>query len=185
MPPAASQPKATADKVVFGERLAMHNYYVVTHIDNQWVHCTDHNGQSVRIGRKIVADSMTSTSQFTREEKVTKTRLAQIMEGLGHAAFRVTFNKQVAPTAVADGLDGKDIGSQAKRRKVVNELMKGEKRVMHARLWRGDGDDVEMELGRYKVVDLEASEPGKPAQRLVDTRTVTELVVEGVRYHTA
>ena len=42
-----------------------------------------------------------------------------------------------------------------------------------------------LQLGRYKVVDLEASEPGKPAQRLVDTRTVTEVVVEGVRYYTA
>jgi hypothetical protein len=61
--------------------------------------------------------------------------------------------------------------------------MEGEKRVMHARLWRGVEDDVEMELGRYKVVDLEKSEPGKPAMRLVDTRTVTELVFEGVRYH--
>lgn len=186
MPPTASQPKATADKVVVGERLAMFNYYVVTDVDSGYIHCKDHNGQGVRIGRGIVADAMTSTSQFTREEKVTKTRLAQIMEGLGHAAFRVTFTKQVASTAVADGLDGKDLGSQAKRRKVVKSLMDGEKRVMHARLWRSsEGDDVEMELGRYKVVDLEASEPGKPAQRLVDTRTVTELVVEGVRYHTA
>lgn len=185
MPPAA-QPKATADKVVVGERMAMFNYYVVTEVDGNYVHCTDHNGQSVRIGRGIVADAMTSTSQFTREEKVTKTRLAQIMEGLGHAAFRVTFTKQVAATTVADGLDGKDLASQAKRRKVVKQLMDGEKRVMHARLWRSaEGDDVEMELGRYKVVDLEASEPGKPAQRLVDTRTVTELVVEGVRYYTA
>lgn len=65
MPPAAqpssTQPKATADKVVVGERMAMHNYYVVTKLDNEYVHRTDHNGQSVRIGRGIVDDAMTST----------------------------------------------------------------------------------------------------------------------------
>ena len=54
---------------------------------------------------------------------------------------------------------------------------------MHAKLKRSFEDDVEMELGRYRVVDLEKSEPGKPAPRLVDTRTVSELVVEGVRYY--
>lgn len=189
MPPAASAasaasaPKATAAKVVVGERLALHNYYVVTSLDPDYVQCTDHNGQNVRIGSAIVADAMTSTTQYTREEKVTKTRLAVIMEGLGHAAFRVTFNKQVVANNVADGLDGQDLGSQAKRRKLVRNLMEGEQRVMHARLWRGSEDDVEMELGRYKVVDLEKSEPRKPAMRLVDTRTITELVVEGVRYH--
>ena len=183
MPPSASTPKATASKVVVGERLAMHNYYTVTKIDPEYIHCTDHNGQCVRIGRGIVADAMTSTSQFTREEKVTKTRLALLMEQLGHASFQVTFKKQVLANNVADGLDGQDLGSQAKRRKLVKTLMDGEKRVMHARLWRGTEDDVEMELGRYKVVDLEKSEPGKPAMRLVDTRTVTELVVDGVRYY--
>ena len=85
-------------------------------------------------------------------------------------------------TTVADGLADADLGTQAKRRKVVKALMEGEQRVMHARLWRSAEDDVEMELGRYKVVDLEASKPGKPAQRLVDTRTISELVVEGIKY---
>ena len=145
MPPSASAPKATADKVVVGERLALHNYFLVTEVDGEYVHCTDHNGQGVRIGRSIVTDAMTSTTQYTKSEKVTKTRLAQIMEGLGHAAFRVTFNKQVAPNLVADGLEGKDLGSQAKRRKVVKSLMEGEQRVMHARLCRSHEDDVEME----------------------------------------
>jgi hypothetical protein len=33
------------------------------------------------------------------------------------------------------------------------------------------------------VVDLEASKPGEPAIRMVDTRTVSEVVAEGVRYY--
>lgn len=46
----------------------------------------------------------------------------------------------------------------------------------------GVKDDVEIELGRYKVIDLEQSNPGAPANRLVDIRTVKWLVVDGVKY---
>jgi hypothetical protein len=143
----------------------------------------DEKGNRLRISKGIVDDSMHSTDQYAKSERVTRTRLAQIMEGVGHAAFRVIFQKQVTPTSIADELEGKDVSTKTKRRKVVSELMKGEKRVMHAKLQRSIEDDVEMELGRYKVVDLEKSEPGKPAPRLVDTRTVSELVVEGTRYY--
>jgi hypothetical protein len=177
-------PKALSEKVVVGERLALFSYYKVDKIDKEYVHCTDENGQGVRIGKPIVNHSCVSTTQYPiGEEKVTRTRLAVIMEGLGHAPFRVTFNKQVKPNVVADGLSDADLTSQAKRRKVVKTLMEGEERVMHARLWRSHEDDVEMEQGRYKVVDLEKSEPKKPAQRLVDTRTIKELIVEGTRYY--
>ena len=178
------QSKARADKVEVGEHLALFNYYVATDIDSEYVHCKDQNGQAVRISRSIVDQSMTSTSQHTRSEKVTKTRLSQLICNAGHATFRVTFRKQVSHTGVADGLDGKDMSTSAKRRKVVKSLMEGEQRVMHCRLQRSEEDEVEMELGRYKVVDLQASVPGKLAVRFVDTRTVSELVLEGVRYHT-
>ena len=174
---------ANSGDVKLGEYLTLFNYYKVEGIDDEYVHVSDEKGNRIRISKGIVNDSMHSTDQYTKSEKVTRTRLAQIMEGLGHAAFRVTFQKQVTPAAVADELEGRDVSTKAKRRKVVNELMRGETRVMHAKLQRSIEDDVEMELGRYKVIDLEKSEPGKPAPRLVDTRTVSELVVEGVRYY--
>lgn len=56
---------------------------------------------------------------------------------------------------------------------------------MHAKLYRSDEDDAQLELGRYRVVDMEASKPGSPAIRMVDTRTVTEVVAEGIRYYTS
>ena len=174
---------AKASNVKVGEFMTLFNYYKVESIDHEYVHVIDEKGNRLRISKGVVNDSMHSTDQYAKSERVTRTRLAQIMEGVGHAAFRVTFQKQVTPTAVADELEGKDVSTKAKRRKVVNELMKGETRVMHAKLHRSIEDDVEMELGRYKVVDLEKSEPGKPAPRLVDTRTISELVVEGTRYY--
>jgi len=174
---------AKASDVKVGEFMTLFNYYKVEHIDDEYVNVADEKGNRLRISKGIVSNSMHSTDQYAKSEKVTRTRLAQIMEGVGHAAFRVTFQKQVTPTAVADELEDRDLSTKAKRRKVVNELMKGEVRVMHAKLKRSFEDDIEMELGRYKVIDLEKSEPGKPAPRLVDTRTVSELVVEGVRYY--
>lgn len=177
--------KTDSSAVKVGEFLAMHNYYVVTRVDSDCIHCTDANGQAVKIGNAIVDEAMTSTTQYATEKKVTRTELAAMMAQLGHAAFSVTFRKQVSPTTVADGIDATELASASatKRRRIIKDLMAGEQRVMHCRLWRGVEDDVEMELGRYKVVDLETSKPGKPAQRLVDTRTVSELIVEGTRYY--
>tara|TARA_B110000902_G_C14089508_1_gene506281 strand:+ start:279 stop:815 length:537 start_codon:yes stop_codon:yes gene_type:complete len=167
-----------------GDFLTLFNYYTFDHMDEEgFAHVTDEKGNIIRIHGKIVEKSMDSTSQHVNEVKVTRTRLAQIMEGLGHAAFRVTFEKQVDPSAVADGLEDCDVSNKAKRRKLVAKLMKGETRVMHAKLLRSKEDDVQMELGRYKVIDLEAQAAGKFCLRLVDTRTVSELVVEGTRYH--
>lgn len=77
------------------------------------------------------------------------------------------------------------MSSKAKRRKVVKEVMKGDTRVMHARLYRTDDFDASMELGRYRVVDLDElikHDDEKRALRMVDTRTISELIVDGVRY---
>lgn len=174
--------KAEAAKVAVGERLALFNYYTVSSIDSEYVHCEDENGNSVRIGRKIVDNSMVSTTQFSETKKVTRTRLAQIIEQLGHLPFAVCFTKKVEPNAIADALDPKELGSQAKRRKIVKQLMEGEERVMHCKLQRSIEDDPLMELGRYKVIDLENSKPHHPALRLVDTRTIKWLVVDGVKF---
>ena len=174
--------KARASEVKVGERLALFSYYKVDTIDSQWVHCTDEHGTQVRIGRPIVDSSMVSTTQFSKTTKVSQTRMAQIIEGLGQIPFCVCFNKKVEANAVADGLDGEDLSSQAKRRKLVKTLMTGEERIMHCRLHRSIEDEVEMELGRYRVIDLEASAPGKPEQRLVDTRTIKWVVADGVKF---
>ena len=167
-----------------GDFVTLFNYYVFDHLDAEgYAHLVDEKGNKIRMHRKIVEDSTHTTGQYSNEHKVTRTRLAKILEGVGHAAFRVTFEKKVDANAVADALEGEDMSTKAKRRKVVSDLMKGETRVMHAKLLRSEQDDVQVELGRYKVIDLEAQAAGKYAQRLVDTRTVSELVVEGTRYY--
>lgn len=76
----------------------------------------------------------------------------------------------------------KDLSTKAKRRKLVHNLMEGETRVMHAKLLRSQEFDASMELGRYKVIDLEVlAQTGSTGRaiRMVDTRSVC-----GLRPHT-
>ena len=179
------QDRAKASEVQPGERLALFNYYTVESVDSDYIHVRDENDQKLRISKVIVDKSMVSTQQFKREYKLSRTQITKILEGAGHLPFRVTFHKKVEPNHVADGLEGKDLDTAAKRRKIVKDLMEGQERVMHARLWRS-GDQAEMEFGRFKVLDMEATDAHpekKPQQRQVDTRTITELVLEGVRYY--
>ena len=177
--------KALAEKVVPGEHLALFNYYKVESVEGSTVTVKDQNGATIRIPKSMVDLSMVSTSQWNREYKINKRRIVSILEGAGHLPFCVTFHKKVEPNTVADAIEGRDMETQAKRRKVLRELMEGEKRVMHARLWR-NGDDAELEFGRVKVVDLEATAADpvlKPQMRLVDTRSITELIIEGIRFY--
>jgi hypothetical protein len=175
-----------SSKLKKGDHLFEVCYYVFDHNDDEYTHVIDRDGGKIQISRSIVDKFMACTSQHTTEKKVTRTELSALIEGLGHTSFRVTFRKQVVPNDIADAIDGKDLSTQAKRRKVMKELMEGEERVMHAKLLRSKEFDAAMELGRYKVIDLDALKPGEDAARairMVDTRTISEVVAEGIRYY--
>jgi hypothetical protein len=77
------------------------------------------------------------------------------------------------------------VSTPAKRLRAIRKGMEGEIRVLHGRLHRTRENDPDVEFGRIKVVDLEvaSARTNRPAFRLVDTRSITELVVEGVLYH--
>jgi hypothetical protein len=162
-------------------------HYEVTSVDGDMVSTKSDTAGLSSISASLVERSAFATNQYATEERITRTQLAQKIETLGHAAFRVKFNKQVNANDVADGLEGKDTENKTKRRKVIKALMKGEERIMHARLFRTDDFDASMELGRYRVIDLEAyanhDYDEARSMRLVDTRTVNELVVDNVRYY--
>ena len=147
--------KCNASDLKPGDTLYEVSYHTVRSVDNEFVHVTTEGGGDVKISRSVVEDSIFSTDQYEHEKKVTLTELAQKIETLGHSAFRVTFRLQVTPNDVADGLEGADCGTKAKRRKLVKDLMEGKTRVMHARLHRTDEFDASQELGRYLLVDLD------------------------------
>lgn len=172
-------------KLKVGDKFYRVVHYEVTGIEGDSIHTISDTAGQNTISAGLVEKSAFTTNQYVVEKKATRTQLAQKIETLGHAAFRVVFRKQKSPNDIADGLDGADVTTQAKRRKVVKQLMEGEERVMHARLHRTEEFDASMELGRYRVIDLdELFKHGdlKRSFRFIDTRTITELIVDNERY---
>jgi len=181
-------PRTNISKLKVGDYFYRVLHYEVTGIGGGSINTYSDVAGDSSIATSLVENSAFTTSQFVTEKKVTRTEMAQHIEGLGHAAFRVTFTKMVNPNDIADNLEGADLGTQAKRRKLVKTLMDGEERVMHCRLHRSEQFDAAMELGRYRVVDIAAllkdkNGDYKKALRMIDTRTLTELVVDNIRYY--
>ena len=164
-----------------GQYLSSHNYYIVVGSDGTHLHVKDMDGVEIAISNDLVDSECLSSHQYTTQSKVTRTELSHIIQNIGHAVFRVTFCKQPTAATISEGLEKEDVSTPAKRIKVIHKLLEGETRVMHGRLYRTPENDGD--FGRIKVIDLEASKPGMPAHRLVDTRTISELIVEGVRYY--
>lgn len=182
----SSHPTCSVGDLSPGDIMYEVTYYVVESVEDDHVNVKTPHGVKISITDTLVEETIYTTSQFAKEVKVTRTQLAQKIEGLGHAAFRVTFQKQVTGNDIADGLADRDLGSQAKRRKVIKNLMDGETRVMHCKLYRTSDFDAAMELGRYKVIDLEhfaKTQNESGSIRMVDTRTVSELIVDNVKYY--
>jgi hypothetical protein len=173
-------------KLTRGDKFYRVVYYEVENVHGDTVHTKSDTAGLSSISSSLVQRTAFTTDQYKREERVTRTEMSQRMETFGHAAFRVTYEKKKEATDVADELEDADMSTKAKRRKVMKEAMKGVERVMHARLYRTEDFDASMELGRYRVVDLdELMKHGdeKRALRMVDTRTIRELVVDNVRYY--
>ena len=101
--------------------------------------------------------------------------------------FKVTFNKEPEVDACVILIDDADWANAnvTKKRKVIRSLLKGKSRTLVGRLnlnaYRKKDRDPES-LGRMFVVDLEKA-AGEHNERQVDLCTVTELVVDGVRYY--
>ena len=179
------QPKIDVAALKPGAYLSSHNYYVVDSVDKDVVVVRDMSGERVSIGVAVVRAECLASHQFFEDRKVTRTELSHILQNIGHAVFRVTFKKQATADSVAAGLDSEDVSTTAKRLKVIKKRLEGQERVLHGRLHRTTENDPDVEFGRIKVVDLEvaSSSSSACAFRLVDTRSITELVVEGVRYY--
>tara|TARA_Y100000389_G_C17466898_1_gene526487 strand:- start:1440 stop:2156 length:717 start_codon:yes stop_codon:yes gene_type:complete len=185
--------KRLRDEVAPGDHLYEQNFYTVKSVNRD----ANTGTTSVLVTNLKGVDSilpvdllegLTSTSHYTKEYLKNPTELSRMPETFNEQSFRVTYSKQVEANDVADALLdrlGEAGQSKAKCRKVMRELMKGERRVMHAKLRLTMHGEPIMERGRYSVIDLDVAHKraGDPGIRWVDSRTITELVINGMRFY--
>jgi len=129
---------------------------------------------------------LSSAHDFAKEEKITKTELANIFISSSRVAMTVCFYKQVKETDVvkeiSDAVASAKIAEIEKAiKKGVKKAIIGEERVMKGRHY-GSMD----EFGRINFVDMEIPKDTTKSydvrMRLVDPRTISYLVVNNIKY---
>lgn len=173
-----------AGELKVGDRLSETQYYEVIRLEDNEVHVRNERGYEFGVSREIVEEGMVSAGQYTHEEKVTRTRLCEILEQAGDCIFTVNFQKKVKERELLEELfqavQGEhglgDDELQGVLRKATHKAMQGEERTLVGYLL-----SAEPKMGRSQVIDLEISE-AKHRIRLVDHRTLNWLILKNVKY---
>ena len=172
-----------------GNILGESQYYVVEKIAGDRVQLKTDAG-SVVVDKGYVEKYLNSAEQFTTEEKITKTQIADILINNPRIVMTVAFYKQDKPKTKKafeaekqtkiEEIKSAPIG---KVESLLNDLIEnpiltyipGELRIMKGRHY-GEID----ELGRIQFVDMEIAD--KNNMRQVDPRTVQWIIVGDKKY---
>ena len=149
------------------------NYIKVLAVQDDKCDVEDVNtGQTWSVSKSILETQAYTSDQYTSSEKVTRTELARILEiDIRDKVFSVCFTKMPNLQDQEKILEGADLSTSSKRKRVAKELGVGQERIMHA--YAKDTHD----MGRLPVYDVEAK-----GDRLVDLRTIKWLVFANKRY---
>lgn len=118
---------------------------------------------------------MYNASAFGSEEKLSLTKVAEILENANTACFTVCFRTKLDENLVKDKLKSAKAGDfkdKSKLKEFAKDLIEGKEAVIVGRLSKAAG-----KLGRSLVIDL-------PTQgyRQVDHRTLKWLIIKNVKY---
>lgn len=130
------------------------------------------------IENNILQNECKSANWFNKEEYISRTRICEILESTNGAVFSVTFNKQITrddTTNYIKQYDKKELNID----QFTDAVSSGEERTLIGHLI-----DTKQEFGRYKVIDLEIqfNDCKAHALRQVDSKTISELIFNGVKY---
>ena len=118
---------------------------------------------------------MHNASVFATEEKLSMTKVAEMLLSANTACFTVCFTAKVDEKAVKEKLSAvsyKDIQDKAKAKELAHDILQGKETTIVGRLSKSMGH-----LGRSLVIDL----PSK-GYRQVDHRTLKWLILKNVKY---
>lgn len=174
-----------------GEVLSETQYYKVVKIKGTKVQLQNDEGENIVVDAGYVDNCLSSSVQFEKTEKITRTALAELFVNSARTAITVNFHTKVKEADVKKALHalyankGGKILSEADYKKKVNAEVKkaiqGEERTMIGRHY-GSQDD----FGRIKFIDMEAvrdtSKEYDTRYRLVDPRTINWVIVDNVKY---
>lgn len=132
------------------------------------------------ITNDILQNECKSANFFNKEETVSRTKICEILESTNGAVFTVVFNKQITEEQLLNDLRNiASYGDVEDVEQLTKDILKGEERTLIGYLI-----DTKQEFGRYKVVDLEVqfNDPKAHALRQVDSKTISELIFNSVKY---
>jgi len=170
-----------------GQVLSESQFYVVDSVSATSIIVIDDDKNKIELSKAYADKVLSSAHDFAKEEKVTKTQLAEIFMANPRVAMTVCFFKQVKEADVTAEIMKSYESSTPKTmeaaiKKAVKRGLEGEERVMIGRHY-GASDD----FGRVHFVDMEvvkdASKDYDTRMRLVDPRTLQHLIVNNVKYN--
>ncbi len=178
------------NKLIIGEILSETNYFIVEKIVGKEVQLKV-GDKSVVLNEGYVNNYLNSAEQFEKEEKKTKTELAELFINSPRIAMTVAFYKQDT-SKTKKAFDAEKLAKIEEIRnarvsnveKLLNDLIEnpitktipGELRIMKGRHY-GVIDD----LGRVQFTDMEVTTGSQ--ERQVDTRSITYLIINNVKYN--
>lgn len=187
--PTETTERCDPKRVKVGDVYSRHSFGVITKIEEKYDPITrqrltlmtirNSNGNEWNIGSDIVGLEFSIAGQFEATEKVSRTRMIEVLMENPRTAMTINFNKKVKSTDVADSVlelinkalaDGK-APTKASVRKFAAEQQTGEERTMVG--YHVCSYD---EHGRLRFNESEVG------QRLVDPRTLNWMIVDRVKY---
>ena len=172
--------------------LSENSYFKVLSINKDNVTVIDTNGIKSNISNGYVEQVLDSADYFTKEEKKTKTELAEILLNNPRIAMTVSFYKQDTPKTkkaydAEKSAKAQEIASAqfGKIQGLIENLIDnpiltyipGELRVMKGRHY-GTTDNN----GRLSFVDMDIVGDESKQMRLVDPRNIVEVIVNNTKY---
>ena len=129
----------------------------------------------ITVSKDILECQMYNASVYATEEKLSLTKVAQVLESANTACFTVCFTTKADDKHVKDRLKEikpAELKDGKKLKELSKELLLGKETTIVGRLSKSMG-----KLGRSLIIDL-------PTQgyRQVDHRTIKWLIVKNVKY---
>jgi hypothetical protein len=177
--------KRSHDEAHFdGSKLGIDNwfssiqYYKVKQILDGENCLVESNKSEIKLSRDIMEYEMFSGMISDKEEKITRTQIAEKLIEAKDTVLTVTFNKKVDDKHVMELLatvTASDQKNADKLKKVAKDMTTGKEMEMTCHLVSTEG-----KLGRLNCLDLNV--PAPMNFRMIDLRTVHSLTLKNVKY---